>query len=186
MFTVFGGFSKFSWVLGRVRIHSDPFGSIRIHSDALGGVRKRLEAFGRLWIFLVFSDFFHRFQTFSDVFTRFWTFSDVFGRVRTHSDVFGCIPTCSDVLGYWSRACYLPAKPMTKCALPPDEMCTPTAPKISEMCALKPFSCCLLFVALAKKTTTGFAGNHKANEIKLTKQRKQEMVPTRTKHNYLD
>ena len=27
-----------------------------------------------------------------------------------------------------------------------DEMCAPMVPEISEMCALKPFSCCLLFV----------------------------------------
>ena len=48
-----------------------------------------------------------------------------------------------------------------------DEMRSPTAPKISEMCSLKPFSCCccwlllLLLAALAEKTKTGFAGNNK-------------------------
>ena len=43
-----------------------------------------------------------------------------------------------------------------------DEMCAPTAPKISEMCSLKPFSCLLFVVvvvaALDEKTKTGFAG----------------------------
>ena len=37
-----------------------------------------------------------------------------------------------------------------------DEMCAPSAPKISEMCSLKPFSCCW---CLAEKTKTGFASN---------------------------
>ena len=45
-----------------------------------------------------------------------------------------------------SRSCHIPSKP--------------PAPKISEMCALKLFSCLLFVVvaALAEKTQTGFAG----------------------------
>ena len=46
------------------------------------------------------------------------------------------------------------------------EMCAPTAPKISEMCSLKPFSC-LLLLALAEKTKTGFAGKYSIEESDL-------------------
>ena len=81
---------------------------------------------------------------FSNVFERFRTFSDVFRRVRIHSDRFRRVGMLVAFVLYTGEA--------------NDEMCAPAAPESSEMCALKPFSC--LFVALAEKTTTGFAGKH--------------------------
>ena len=41
IFVVLAGFSKFSWVLGRVRTCSDPSGSIRMRWEAFGSVWKR-------------------------------------------------------------------------------------------------------------------------------------------------
>ena len=54
-----------------------------------------------------------------------------------------------------SRSCHIPAKP--------------PAPKISEMCSLKPFSCCCCcwLAALAEKTKTGFAGKQLSVQTKI-------------------
>ena len=75
----------------------------------------------------VFAKFSRSFREFSQVFRSFRRFGHVFGPVRTCLDVFGCHRTHSEAFGR-SRLCHIPAKPR--------------APKISEMCALKPFSCC--------------------------------------------
>ena len=73
-----------------------------------------------------FAKFSRSFAKFLQVFR---SFGDVFGPVRTCSDAFGCHRMHSEAFRR-SRLCHIPAKP--------------PAPKISEMCALKPFSCLLL------------------------------------------
>ena len=131
-------------MFGPVRTYSDVFGYVWIRSDAFGCFRKRSDDFGKFRVFGDVFDVFEHFRTFWNVFERFRTFSDVFGRVRIHSDRFRRVGMLVAFVLYTGEA--------------NDEMCAPTAPESSEMCALKPFSC--LFVALAEKTTTGFAGKY--------------------------
>ena len=131
-------------------MRSDTFGYVRMRSDAFGSFRTISELFVFLATFSMFSNIFERFRTFSNVFERFRTFSDVFGRVRIHSDRFRRVGMLVAFVLYTGEA--------------NDEMCAPTAPESSEMCALKPFSCLfvVVVVTLAEKTTTGFAGKQLA------------------------
>ena len=94
-------------------------------------------------IFVNLSKFFEVFggsETCWDLFGPTRMHSDTFGYVGKRSEAFGRFRNFSDFFRFFSRLCQIPAKPMTKCVSPH----VPTAPKISEMCSLKPFSC--LFV----------------------------------------
>ena len=100
---------------------------------------------------------FSKFRGFGDVLGPVETCLDLFGPARMHSDNFGSVRKPSDVFGFFrSFSTFFALVPNTGEA--DGEMCTPNALEISEMCALKPFSC--LFAALAEKTKIGFAGNH--------------------------
>ena len=87
---------------------------------------------------------------------------DLFGPARMHSDTFGSVQKRSEAFRLfeilWTFSTFFALVPNTSEAN--DEMCGPTAPKFSEMCSLKPFSCLLLFVVAAlaeQKTKTVFA-----------------------------
>ena len=90
-------------------------------------------------------DLFMIFSRFSRVFRGFRACSDLFGPVRIHSDAFGCIRTRSDtfgsvrkrvdVFGFFIISIFFALVSNTGEAN--DEMCAPTALKISEICSLK-------------------------------------------------
>ena len=106
------------------------------------GTRASFAKFSRS--FAKFSQVFSSFRRFGDVLGPVWTYSDALGHVRIRSESLGSVRTFSEFFGFF----------LTFFALVPntgeanDEMCAPTAPKISEMCSLKPFSCCLLLLLL--------------------------------------
>ena len=76
------------------------------------------------------------FREFFEVVVASETCWDLFEPARMHSDKFGHVQKWSEAFGIlWIFSTFVALVPNTGEAN--DEMCTPTAPKISEMCALK-------------------------------------------------
>ena len=155
----FDVFAKFFDVSGPVRTCFYAFGYIRIHSDAFCKKKSSKKTLKKKRFFFdkKIAKFSRSYRKFFDVFVASETCWDLFGPTRMHSDTFGYVGKRSEAFGrfrnfsdffrFFSRLCQIPAKPMTKC-VPPH---VPTAPKISEMCSLKPFSCLLLLLLLYPK-----------------------------------
>ena len=106
-----------------------------------------------------FAMFSRSFRKLFEVFVGLETCWDPFGPARMHLDLSGYFRKRSDIFGTFGIfSTFFVLVPNTGEAN--DEMCGPTAPKIFEICSLKPFNCLLSLVlfCLAKTRKTVFEG----------------------------